>query len=149
MVHALREARRVLKPDGILIDLRPAIEHSRVGLLRAGRFRELGRTCERFDGGRAANRAVSHVLARRLFRRSLRVRLECDVVFASPGALREWLAEYTDLTGSPAHEKLVQQAKLASRGGQATSRIVYRIPLVMRVLGRERPNRSHATPRSL
>jgi hypothetical protein len=148
MVHALREARRVLKPDGILIDLRPAIEHSRVGILRAGRFLELGRTCETFDGGRAANRAISRVLARKLFRQLWRVRFECDVVFGSPGALREWLAEYTDLAGLRAHEKLVQRAMVASRRGRGTSRIVYRIPLVMRVLGRQRAHRRQATPRS-
>ena len=32
MVHALTEAHRVLKPSGLLIDMRPAAKHRRAGL---------------------------------------------------------------------------------------------------------------------
>lgn len=134
MVHALREARRVLKPDGILIDLRPPVMHSPVGILRAGRFTELGRTCGSLDGDRAANRAVSRVLAGRLFRRVMRVRLECDAVFASPEALRGWLAEFSGQEGVPSQGRLVQRVEEANRRGRGKGTIVVRIPLVMSVL---------------
>jgi len=134
MVHALREARRLLKPDGLLIDLRPAVEHCRVGILRAGRFTDMGITYGSLEGARAADRAVSRVLARKLFRQVLRVRLKCDVVFSSPSALREWLADFNDSEGGPAEERLVQRVAGASRRGRKKSRIAVRIPLVMRVL---------------
>ena len=62
MVHALREAHRVIKPNGILIDLRPALVHRRVGIERAGRFRQLGRMYESLDDDREANRSVAYVL---------------------------------------------------------------------------------------
>jgi ubiquinone/menaquinone biosynthesis C-methylase UbiE len=137
MVHALREARRVLKPGGILIDLRPAIMHSRVGILRAGRFRELGKTRETFEGSRAANRAMSRALAQRLFRRLPLARFHCDVVFSSSAALREWLADYTDQAGLPAHEKLIRRALAASRTERGAGKIAYRIALEMRVLRRD------------
>jgi hypothetical protein len=134
MVHALREAWRVLKPNGILIDLRPAIRHCRVGVLHARCFGGLGTTVETFDGSRAANRAVAHVLAKKLFRQARRNEIECDIVFDSPAALREWIVAYTDVHGSLAHERLVRRAVVASRRQDSDSRLAARITLVMRVL---------------
>ncbi len=41
MVHALREAHRVLKPDGLLLDLRPGPVHRRVGIEVYGHYEQL------------------------------------------------------------------------------------------------------------
>ena len=132
MVHALREARRVLKPDGLLIDLRPAIQHCRVGILRAGRFRPLGVAYGSLEGQRAANRAISHILAERILRQVARDHFECDVVFSSPGALREWLTDFNESEAGPAEERLVQHAAEASRRGRGI--LAVRIALVMKQL---------------
>jgi len=137
MVHALSEARRVLKPNSILVDLRPAIEHHHVGILRAGRYRELGTTRERFDPDRAANRAVAHVLGKRLFRQEWRTQFECDWVFATLGAFREWISEFIQSGGLSSHDWLVRRADNATRGRRGESKIVARAALVMRVLSKE------------
>ncbi len=68
MVHALREARRVLKPGGLAIDLRPALAHRRVMVRRAGQAEPMGVMRETFDDDRAANRAVAQVVGQRLFK---------------------------------------------------------------------------------
>lgn len=137
MVHALREVWRVLRPDGILLDLRPAIEHCRVGIVRAGRYTDLGRISEDFDGSRAANRAVAHVLGLKLFRMARRTRFECEVSFSSSGALREWIADYADTEDARSHERLVQRAERAIRGSPTQAKIVARIPLVLKVLRKQ------------
>jgi hypothetical protein len=134
MVHALREVWRVLRPDGILIDLRPAIEHCRIGIVRDGHFTDLGRLSESFDGSRAANRAVAHVLGLKLFRMARRTRFECEILFSSPRALREWIADYGDVDDAPSNERLVQRAELAIRRWGGRAEIAARIPFVMKVL---------------
>ena len=133
MVHALQEAWRVLKPDGILIDLRPAIRHCRVGVLRSGRFEELGAAREEFEGSRAANRAVARILARKIFRQTRRKVFACDVVFGSPGALREWIGAFAADQGSCALERLIQRADAARRRSRSECRLAARVTLTMKV----------------
>lgn len=151
MVHALCEARRVLKPNSILIDLRPAIKHRHVGIVRAGRYRMLGTMRERFDEDHAANRAIAHVLGKRLFRQEWRTQFECDRVFATLSAYREWMSEFTQLGGLQPEDSLVRRVEGAIKGQQGKSKIVIRAPLVMRVLSKEgtRPRGSTPNPRGL
>jgi len=137
MVHALCEARRVLKPDSILIDLRPAIKHREVGIVRAGRYMSLGSTRERFDEDRAANRAIAHVLGKRLFRQVWRTQFECERVPASLKAYHEWMSEFTQTSGLPPHDWLIRRVERAFKGQSGKSKIVVRAPLVMRVLSKE------------
>lgn len=137
MVHALCEARRVLKPNSLLVDLRPAIEHNHVGILCAGQYKELARTRERFDLDRAANRAVAHVLAKGLFHQEWRAQFGCDWVFATLGAFREWLSEFVQSGGLPSYDWLVQRMDNATSGRRGEIEIVARTPLVMRVLRKE------------
>src|SRR5215510_13314825 len=68
MGHALREAHRVLKPGGLLIDLRPAPAHRRVGIVSGGRYRRLGTTRESLDPDHAAGRALRRIRRTGLFR---------------------------------------------------------------------------------
>ncbi|MEX0765818.1 MAG: hypothetical protein WD140_03345, partial [bacterium] len=73
----------MLKPNGILIDLRPGLVHRRVGIERAGRFRQLGRMYESLDDDRAANRSVASVLRAGLFRAEWHTRFDCRRVMDS------------------------------------------------------------------
>lgn len=115
MVHALYEAQRVLKPDGILIDLRPALKHRRAGLGEGAGFQPLGAMREDFTDDRAADRAVAHVLREGLFRRESRVEFDLDRVMDSLDDFREWLDEYDSLRDLPSHEFRVKHEWLYKR----------------------------------
>ena len=134
MVHALREAARVLRPDGVLIDLRPAVEHCRVGILRAGRFAGLGVARGSLEGQRAAGRSVRQALALKILRQTRSARFRCDVVFSSPAALREWLVEFNESEGEEDAVRLSARAAAARQRGREGGRPAVRIALVMKVL---------------
>jgi SAM-dependent methyltransferase len=137
MVHALREARRVLKPGCILIDLRPAISHRRVGIREGGSFRDLGIMDETFDKDRAANRAVSYALRTGFFKLEAVRKFDCNRVLDTADEFRDWLSEYVDFR-SPAHERLIRKVEDAYKAARGRRRIVVNAPLVMRVLTNQR-----------
>ena len=136
MVHALREARRVLKPGGVAIDLRPAMVHRRVSVLRAGQAQPLGVMRERFDDDRAANRAVAKVLRQRLFRLEGRQRLSLDRRMDGLDDFRAWLDDFISRGDKlPPHDWLI--ARVARALGPAPRRrgsVVISGPLDLRVL---------------
>jgi len=68
MVRALREVHRVLRPNGVLLDLRPAAQHRRAGLGEGQRWHPIGAMREKFDDDHAADRAVRQVIREGLFR---------------------------------------------------------------------------------
>lgn len=74
MVHALREAHRVLKPAGLLIDLRPRSAHRPVSITCNGPFQPLGIVHRNLDDVRAANRAVARSVRAGLFKIEERIR---------------------------------------------------------------------------
>ena len=94
MVHALQESWRVLAPNSYLIDLRPAIEHARIGLIRDGRFTIQWKTEESLEGSRAASRSLKIAEELRLFRRGHSGRFSCTTVFPSTQHLKGWLFEW-------------------------------------------------------
>ena len=130
MVHALSEARRVLRPGGILIDLRPAAQHRRVGVLGDGRTTWLGRMREEFDEDRAAGRAVAEVLRRGELRRAARIVFSCRRVMDTLADLKAFL---NDMRVQP-HDWLVERVRRSLALGRRGRRIVVEAPLVARVL---------------
>jgi hypothetical protein len=134
MVHALHEARRVLKPGGLLIDLRPAAVHRRVGLLRAGQFRLLGAMRERFDDDHAANHAVAEVVRDGLFRIERRLRFECHRTLDRVSEFSAWLDEFVNWGNLPSHDWLLQRVAQALREDSEKAKIAVSAPLELRVL---------------
>jgi hypothetical protein len=71
MVHALREIRRVLVPDGILIDMRPLADCWPVEVVSLREVKRTGRVLDlpaQTDGDLAANQAMQEVERRGWFR---------------------------------------------------------------------------------
>lgn len=129
MVHALHEAHRVLKPQGLLIDLRPASVNRRIGIARAGRFIQLATMREVFDDDRAADRAVAHVLAEGLFTVESRTQFDCWRVMDTLDDFRNWVGEF-----DPPHEWLVPIVETALQTRRLPWKVVARGPLILRVL---------------
>ena len=72
MVHALEEIRRVLVPDGILIDLRPLADNWRVEVVSLREVKRTGRVEDlpvQTDGDLAAHKAMQTVEKRGWFKR--------------------------------------------------------------------------------
>ena len=134
MVHALREARRVLRPGGILIDLRPAAVHRRVGIGEGRRWRLIGVMRETFEDDRAADRAVATALREGWLRRGRRVAFRIDRVMDGMTDLRGWLKEFGQRRRLGVHEWLIRRVERSLDGQKA--KIVGRGPIQLRVLRR-------------
>ena len=134
MVHALHEAHRVLKPNGILIDLRPAAAHRRVGLSQGDTYLALGVMREKLDDDRAADKAVEHVMREKFFRAEGRTRFACSRVMDSLVEFQKWLDYSIKLRKLPPHDWLVRKVELARHLAGGKTRIVVSGPLTLGVL---------------
>jgi SAM-dependent methyltransferase len=134
MVHALREAHRVLKPDGLLIDLRPAAVHRRVGITRAKSYRLRWVMRENFDDDRAADRAVAQVLREGWFRAEGRKRFACYRVMDNIEEFQEWLTDFVQKGKFPSHDWLVRLVERELDQAERKTKIVVSGPLVLRGL---------------
>ena len=141
MVHALHECHRVLRPEGALIDLRPAAVHRQVGIETAGRFRRLAVMRERFTEERAADRAVARVVREGLFTVDARRRFPCDRTMDTVPEFEEWLAIAIRLSKWPRHEWLVRLLAGRLQALGAGARIVVRGPMDLAVLRKRSPRR--------
>jgi hypothetical protein len=136
MVHALREAHRVLKPEGSLIDLRPAPVHRRVGLADATGYRLRWIMRETFIDDHAADRAVEHVLREGIFKSQGRTRFPCFRVMDTLDEFLEWLLDFIGRGKCPSHDWLVQRVERTLASADDKPGIVVSAPLVLRVMKR-------------
>ena len=134
MVHALRESHRVLKPDGLLIDLRPAPVHRRVGFKDADAYRPRWVMRESFVDDLAADAAVAEAMSEGWFTAGKRKRFPCYRVMDTFDEFRAWLEDSIHKGKIGPHDWLVRSVRreLDSVGGKKT--IVVSGPLVMRGL---------------
>src|SRR5215831_3441397 len=134
MVHALRQAHRVLKPGGLLIDLRPAPAHRRVGIVSGGRYRRLGTTCESLDVDRAAERALRRAGRAGLFRLETGLRFDCRRIMDTPADFRGWVSELLAGRSAPSHDWLIRRVESAFGRARTSRWLVMQAPVVVRAL---------------
>ena len=133
MVHALTEAHRVLKPNGWLIDLRPAAKHRRAGLGEGKRWRFVGAMREKFDDDSASDRAVRQVLRKKLFHRESQIEFNLDRVMDTLQDFWAWLDDFsTDKI--PTHDWLYQKVEHELAKEPVGTKITVRGPLKIGVL---------------
>jgi hypothetical protein len=132
MVHALQEARRVLKPNGLLLDLRPGAVHRRIGVEAGGRYEPAAGMGEKLDEDHAADRAVKEVIQRGLFKQVRRATFDCRRVMALKD-FSGWLRDFGD-ERQAWEERLIRRVEEACRSRPGKKKIVVNGPLVLRVL---------------
>ncbi|PWT94497.1 MAG: hypothetical protein C5B55_02605 [Blastocatellia bacterium] len=141
MVHALRQARRVLKSDGYLLDLRPAPVHRHVGIEYDGTYQLVTVMKESFDEDYAANRAIEAMVEAGLLKLVTRIRFDCTRRMDRFRDFDTWLDEYASLGKIHGDKHLLTKVREAvnSRRAAKTSRskkakIIVRGPVDLRVL---------------
>ena len=96
MVHALSEIRRVLVPDGILIDLRPMLDRWQVQVVSARHVQDTGRLQD-FPAGladdQAANQAMAKAEREGWFTREDEEFFLIDYSWDTPREMEEWIKE--------------------------------------------------------
>jgi hypothetical protein len=133
MVHALHEAQRVLQPDGILFDLRPAPVHRRVGILSDAGYQEIGVMREDLTDDYFANRAVKQVLREGLFRSEKHIEFNCNRVMDTLNDFRTWLLDFVD-RGNPSQDSLLERVEHAHLTLRGRKKIIVSAPLMLRRL---------------
>jgi hypothetical protein len=96
MVHALHEIRRVLRPDGILIDMRPISDHWPVEVLSSRNIQETGRVQDLPVGladDEAANQSITRAAEKGWFVKEQEEFFPFYYSWDSPNEMEEYIAE--------------------------------------------------------
>lgn len=133
MVHALDEVRRVLVPDGVLIDIRPIMDRWPVEVVSLSAVRETGRVedfQEQVNADIASNESMQAVEARGWFRREQEESFPFFYSWDTPSEMEKFVAEeWSDFIG------LSEEAKRATRSawalGNADSRVRVRVKILI------------------
>lgn len=133
MVHALQEAHRVLRPGGILLDIRPAAAHRRIGLGEGQAWRRVGVMREPLEEDRRADRAVRQLVRRGLFRPTRREGVLLERVMDGMEDFHAWLAEFNERRILSSHAWLIRRlergleerhVKIVARGPLGFARLI-------------------------
>lgn len=132
MVHALSEIRRVLVPDGILIDLRPILDRWQIEVTSTREVRETGRVQD-FPAGladdEAANRAIVQAAKNGWFSRDKDQFFSYSYSWDTPNEMEEWIDdEWQDVVA------VNEETKQATRSAWALSDADAQIRLQVRML---------------
>jgi hypothetical protein len=119
MVHALEESRRVLQPDGILIDIRPLNGQWPIEVTSSRGVKETGLLDdfpEPLHSNRASNEAMKEVEARGWFRQEQEEFFPFFYSWDTPSEMEQFVAEdWSDFVA------LGDAAKMATRSAWATA----------------------------
>ena len=94
MVHALDEIRRVLLPDGILIDLRPLADRWPVEVISQRECQQTGHVTDLplgLEDDMAANQAMADAESRGWFLREQEEFFPIHYVWDTPSEMEEWI----------------------------------------------------------
>jgi hypothetical protein len=132
MVHALNEIRRVLVPDGILIDIRPLMDRWQVEVSSVREVRATGRVRD-FPVGladdEAANRAIAQAAENRWFSRDGQDFFSYSYSWDTPSEMEEWIdAEWQDFI------TMDEETKRATRSAWALGEADTRVRLQVKML---------------
>ena len=134
MVHALREAHRVLAPDGVVVEARPAAIHRRVAVQSGKVRRHVGVMRENFHRERHADRAVASAVRAGWFREGTVRNFSSTRTMETLEDYCAWLGELYAVTDSPPHEWLVERIERALEKAPEGSRIIITAPVTVRLL---------------
>jgi hypothetical protein len=134
MVHALRQARRVLNSQGHLLDLRPAPVHRHVSIEHDGTLQHLAVMKEDFSDDYAANRAVKELVITGELVLRRRIRFDCTRRMDRFSDFETWLDEYVRLGKIRSHESLLHKVQEMLRTRSWKASIVVQGPVDLRVL---------------
>jgi len=133
MVHALTEAQRSLKQNGVLIDLRPSPKHRHIGLGVGKRWESMGAMRETFEEDYASNRAVKQVIKSGLFALESTTTFELDRVMDTLDDLREWLADFS-IERLSSHQWLIDKIEQVQKETRTRRKLTVRGPMILNVL---------------
>jgi hypothetical protein len=135
MVHALKEAHRVLKPQGLIIDLRPGLVHRQVGLQIGNSWTLVGVMREDLSDDRAADQAVKTVIHEDLIKPEGYSKFDVKRHVGSLAGFQTFLDDFATLNAKmPPHNWLVDRLAAMIAGQTTKPKIVVRGPLQLRIL---------------
>jgi len=133
MVHALIEAQRSLKPNGILIDLRPSPKARQVGLGVGRNWESLGAMRETFEEDYASNRAVKQVVKSDFFKLESTTTFELDRVMDTLDDFRKMLSDFS-VERLNNHLRLIEKIEKVQKEMHTRKKITVRGPMVLNIL---------------
>ena len=132
MVHALSEIRRTLKPNGMLIDLRPVLARWQIEVTSIRESRETGRMQDFLVGladDEAANQSVAHAAQNGWFTREQEDFFSFTYSWDSPKEMEEWIEEeWEGFIG------LDEETKKATRSAWASADADARVQVKVKML---------------
>jgi hypothetical protein len=132
MVHALDEARRILKPDGILLDIRPLNGQWQIEVVSAREVIETGHVEDRpepLNADKASNEAMNEVESRGWFQREQEEFFSYLYSWDMPSEMEQFVAEdWSDFIG------LSEEVKMATRSAWATADADSRVRVRVKIL---------------
>jgi len=127
MVHALEEIRRVLVPNGILIDLRPLADNWRVEVVSLREIRRTGRVedlPEQTNGDIASNEAMKEVEKRGWFKRGQDELFPFFYSWDTPSEMEEFVDDdWSDFVGMEEDTRRATRAAWAVADADSRVRI--------------------------
>lgn len=133
MVHALHEVRRVLIPNGFLIDLRPMLDRWQVEVISARETKQTGRVND-FPAGlgddEAANLSLTQAETNGWFNRDQSEFFSYSYSWDTPSEMEEWIQEeWNEFLGLD--EETKRAARSAWTLGDADSRVRLRMKMLI------------------
>ena len=127
MVHALDEVRRVLAPDGILIDLRPLTDNWRVEVVSLREVKRTGRVEDlpvQTNGDVAANAAIQAAEKRGWFKREQDELFPFFYSWDTPSEMEEFVDDdWSDFVGMEDDTRRATRSAWAVADGDSRVRV--------------------------